>query len=99
LLKNLAQVGFNVLFCGAVRTAKTTMLTTFQLLEDKNLEGVLIESNAEIPLHKLMPDAPVMQLVCDGEALSGITKQLMRSDGDYIICGRSKGWEYVKSSC
>jgi pilus assembly protein CpaF len=90
LLKNLAQVGFNVLFCGAVRTAKTTMLTTFQLLEDKSLEGVLIESNAEIPLHKLMPDAPVMQLVCDGEALSGITKQLMRSDGDYIICGEAR---------
>jgi len=90
LLKNLARVGFNVLFCGAVRTAKTTMLTTFQLLEDKSLEGVLIESNAEIPLHKLMPGAPVMQLVCDGEALSGITKQLMRSDGDYIICGEAR---------
>lgn len=90
LLKNLAQVGFNVLFCGAVRTAKTTMLTTFQLLEDTNLEGVLIESNAEIPLHKLMPDAPVIQLVCDGETLSGITKQLMRSDGDYIICGEAR---------
>ena len=73
LLKNLAKVGFNVLFCGAVRTAKTTMLTTFQMLEDTSLEGVLIESNAEIPLHKLMPEAPVMQLVCDGEALSGIT--------------------------
>ena len=90
LLKNLSQVGFNVLFCGAVRTAKTTMLTTFQLLEDTSLEGVLIESNAEIPLHKLMPDTPVMQLVCDGEALSGITKQLMRSDGDYIICGEAR---------
>ena len=90
LLKNLAKVGFNVLFCGAVRTAKTTMLTTFQLLEDASLEGVLIESNAEIPLHKLMPEAPVMQLVCDGEALSGITKQLMRSDGDYIICGEAR---------
>jgi len=90
LLKNLAQVGFNVLFCGAVRTAKTTMLTTFQLLEDTSLEGVLIESNAEIPLHKLMPDTPVMQLVCDGDALSGITKQLMRSDGDYIICGEAR---------
>jgi len=36
-----------IAFCGAVRTAKTTMLTTFQLLEDKSLEGVLIESNAE----------------------------------------------------
>jgi pilus assembly protein CpaF len=90
MLKSLAKVGFNILFCGAVRTAKTTMLTTFQLLEDESLEGVLIESNAEIPLHELMPEAPVMQLVADGEALSGITKQLMRSDGDYIICGEAR---------
>jgi pilus assembly protein CpaF len=90
MLKSLAKVGFNVLFCGAVRTAKTTMLTTFQLLEDPNLEGVLIESNAEIPLHELMPDSPIMQLVCDGEELSGIAKKLMRSDGDYIICGEAR---------
>jgi len=90
MLKSLAKVGFNILFCGAVRTAKTTMLTTFQLLEDKDLEGVLIESNAEIPLHELMPESPIMQLVCDGEELSGITKKLMRSDGDYIICGEAR---------
>lgn len=90
MLKSLAKVGFNILFCGAVRTAKTTMLTTFQLLEDKDLEGVLIESNAEIPLHELMPKSPIMQLVCDGEELSGITKKLMRSDGDYIICGEAR---------
>jgi len=83
MLKSLAKVGFNILFCGAVRTAKTTMLTTFQLLEDPNLEGVLIESNAEIPLHELMPNSPIMQLVC-------ITKKLMRSDGDYIICGEAR---------
>jgi len=90
MLKSLAKVGFNILFCGAVRTAKTTMLTTFQLLEDPSLEGVLIESNAEIPLHELMPESPIMQLVCDGEELSGITKKLMRSDGDYIICGEAR---------
>jgi len=90
MLKSLAKVGFNILFCGAVRTAKTTMLTTFELLEDPSLEGVLIESNAEIPLHELMPEAPIMQLVADGEKLSGITKQLMRSDGDYIICGEAR---------
>ena len=90
MLKSLAKVGFNILFCGAVRTAKTTMLTTFELLEDPNLEGVLIESNAEIPLHKLMPKSPIMQLVCDGDELSSITKKLMRSDGDYIICGEAR---------
>ena len=90
MLKSLARVGFNVLFCGAVRTAKTTMLTIFEMLEDPQLEGVLIESNAEIPLHSLMPKSPIMQLIADGDELTGITKQLMRSDGDYIICGEAR---------
>jgi len=90
LLKSLARVGFNILFCGAVRTAKTTMLTIFEMLEDPELEGVLIESNAEIPLHSLMPKSPIMQLIADGDELGGITKQLMRSDGDYIICGEAR---------
>lgn len=90
MLKSLARVGFNILFCGAVRTAKTTMLTIFEMLEDPELEGVLIESNAEIPLHNLMPKAPIMQLIADGDGLGCITKQLMRSDGDYIICGEAR---------
>jgi len=90
MLLSLAKVGFNILFCGAVRTAKTTMLTIFELLENPELEGVLIETNPEIPLHELMPKAPVMQLVADGEALENITKQLMRADGDYIICGEAR---------
>ncbi len=90
LLRNLAKIGFNILFCGAVRTAKTTMLTIFEMLEDPELEGVLIETNAEIPLHSLMPRSPIMQLIADGDSLGNITKQLMRSDGDYIICGEAR---------
>jgi pilus assembly protein CpaF len=90
MFRSFAKVGFNILFSGAVRTAKTTLLTTFQLLEDPGLEGVLIESNPEIPLHELMPDAPIMQIIADGEELEGITKKLMRSDGDYIICGEAR---------
>jgi pilus assembly protein CpaF len=90
LFRSFAKVGFNVLFSGAVRTAKTTMLTTFQLLENPDLEGVLIESNPEIPIHTLMPKSPVMQIIADGEDLGGITKKLMRSDGDYIICGEAR---------
>ena len=90
LLESLAKVGFNILFCGAVRTAKTTMLTIFEMLEDPELEGVLIETNAEIPLHSLMADSPIMQLIADGDGLKNIAKQLMRSDGDYIICGEAR---------
>jgi pilus assembly protein CpaF len=90
MLESLARVGFNILFCGAVRTGKTTMLTIFEMLEDPELEGVLIETNAEIPLHRLMAHSPIMQLIADGDGLSDIAKQLMRSDGDYIICGEAR---------
>jgi len=90
LFRSFAKVGFNVIFSGAVRTAKTTMLTTFQLLENPALEGVLIESNPEIPLHSLMSKAPIMQIIADGEEINDITKKLMRSDGDYIICGEAR---------
>jgi len=90
LFRSFAKVGFNVIFSGAVRTAKTTMLTTFQLLENPALEGVLIESNPEIPLHNLMSKAPIMQIIADGEEINYITKKLMRSDGDYIICGEAR---------
>ena len=90
MLESLAKVGFNILFCGAVRTAKTTFLTIFEMLENPELEGVLVETHSEIPLHNLIPEAPIMQLVADGKALDGITKQLMRADGDYLICGEAR---------
>ena len=95
MFESLAKVGFNVLFCGAVRTAKTTMLTIFQMLEDPILEGVFIESNPEVPFHELMPDSPIMQLVVDGDDLKKLSKQLMRSDADYIICGEARDGEML----
>ena len=63
LFKAMVRIGFNVAFLGAVRTAKTTFLTTWQSYEDQSLEGVLVETDPEIPLHKLMPDAPILQRI------------------------------------
>ena len=37
MLKAMAGVGYNVAFLGAVRTAKTTFLSTWQSLEDPSL--------------------------------------------------------------
>lgn len=90
LFQSLAQVGFNVLFSGAVRTGKTTFLATWQSMEDPKLEGVLVETDPEIPMHKLLPTAPIMQLLADGEDLRGIVKNLMRSDADYLIMAESR---------
>ena len=90
LFEMMVKLGFNVAFLGAVRTSKTTFLSTWQSLEDQSLEGVMVETDPEIPLEKLMPSAPVIQLIADRERMQDITKHLMRSDGDYIIMGEAR---------
>lgn len=90
VLKGMVKVGYNILFTGAVRTGKTTFLETWQMYEDTTLEGVMIETGAEIPAHKLQPHAPIMQLIADEEELGGIIKPLMRSDADYIISAEAR---------
>jgi len=86
----MVRIGYNVVFCGSVRSAKTTFLSTWQRMEDPSLEGVMVETDPEIPLHRLMPGAPVVQLICDGERLKAISKNLLRSDADYFIIAEAR---------
>lgn len=88
--KTMARLGYNVAFLGAVRTAKSTFLSTWQTYENPELEGVMIETDPELPMEKLMPDAPIVQLIADGERLSAITKNLLRSDADYFIMAEAR---------
>jgi len=90
LFTAMARTGYNVVFCGSVRSAKTTFLSTWQRMEDPSLEGVMVETDPEIPLHRLMPGAPVVQLICDGERLKAISKNLLRSDADYFIIAEAR---------
>jgi pilus assembly protein CpaF len=90
LFKDMVQVGYNVAFCGPVRSAKTTFLSTWQSYEDSHLEGVMVETDPEIPLHKLMPEAPVVQLLADQEKLKNISKNLLRSDADYFVLAEAR---------
>ncbi len=90
LFKTMASIGFNVAFVGAVRTAKTTFLSTWQALEDPTLEGVMVETDPEIPLDRLLPGAPILQLIADGEDLKRISKNLLRSDADYFILAEAR---------
>ena len=90
LFKAMVRIGFNVVFLGAVRTAKTTFLSTWQSCEDASLEGVMVETDPEIPLHRLQPGSPVLQLIADGQELSGIAKNLLRSDADYFILAEAR---------
>ncbi|HVI42189.1 MAG TPA: hypothetical protein VM577_16170 [Anaerovoracaceae bacterium] len=90
LFKAMAKLGYNVAFTGAVRTAKTTFLSTWQSYEDRNLEGVMVETDPEIPIHTLMPEAPILQLIADNEKLKYLSKNLLRSDADYFILAEAR---------
>ncbi|WP_251617092.1 ATPase, T2SS/T4P/T4SS family [Senimuribacter intestinalis] len=85
LFYKMIEIGFNVLFSGQVRSGKTTFMQVWQKYEDPNLEGLAIATDPETPWHEIMPKAPIMQLVADGERLSSITKSLLRGDNDYIL--------------
>jgi len=85
LFKLMIKIGFNVLFVGPVRSGKTTFLQAWQRLEDPSLEGLAISTDPETDWKELMPNAPVMQLVCDGNELETVTKSILRGDNDYII--------------
>ncbi len=90
LFISMNAIGYNVAFTGAVRTAKTTFLATWQSYENQNLEGVMVETDPEIPMHKIMPDAPILQLLADDEEMQRISKNLLRSDADYFILAEAR---------
>lgn len=91
LFKSMVCAGYNVAFVGAVKTAKTTFLATWQSYEDQRLEGVQLETDPELPWHLIMPKAPILQLVPDGvDNLKKIIKPVMRADGDYIIMAEAR---------
>ncbi len=90
LFKSMVKLGYNVAFTGAVRTAKTSFLSTWQSYENPLLEGVMVETDPEIPLHKMMPDAPIVQIIADNDKLKSVTKNLLRSDSDYVIMAEAR---------
>jgi len=90
LFRTMVDIGFSIVCTGAVRTSKTTFLATWQQYENPSLEGVLLETDPEIPLHALMPSAPIVQLLADNERLKTISKNLLRSDADYFILAEAR---------
>lgn len=90
LFKSMVDIGYNIAIIGAVKTSKTTWLTTWQSYEDPKLEGVMIETDPEIPLHIIMPKAAIMQFVPREEDLPFVVKKIMRSDADYIIMAEAR---------
>ncbi|MEE0741182.1 MAG: ATPase, T2SS/T4P/T4SS family [Emergencia sp.] len=85
LFMKMIEAGFNMIFTGSVRSGKTTFMQIWQQYEDPSLEGLAIATDPETPWHLLMPEAPIMQLVADGQRLASMTKSLLRGDNDYIL--------------
>lgn len=85
LFEKMIQIGCNVLFAGPVRSGKTTFLQIWQKQERTDLEGLAVATDPETPWHKLMPSAPIMQLVADGQDLIQISRSLLRGDNDYVL--------------
>ena len=81
----MIKIGYNVIFAGPVRSGKTTFLQSWQMYEEKDLEGLVLSTDKETPWHILLPDYPIMQLVADGEELNTITKSILRGDNDYVL--------------
>ena len=73
----MIRVGFNFLIGGPVRAGKTT----FSNLAERRRPapgGLAISTDPETPWHVLMPEAPIMQIVADGEnELEALTKSLL----------------------
>ncbi|WP_206457888.1 hypothetical protein [Anaerovorax sp. IOR16] len=90
LFQLMVQCGFNVAFTGPVKSAKTTMMSIWQSHEDPKLEGLCIENDPEIPLHLMMPTAPIMQLVPAEEYMDEVIATAKRSDAQYIIIGEAR---------
>lgn len=110
LLESMTMLGYNIAITGPIRTAKTTLLACLlglpqypplegQKREDvnKSVESVLLETDPEIDMTKVSPDAPIIQIVADGERLSGkeagvggIVKSLMRSDAAILTVGEAR---------
>ena len=62
LFKTMVKLGFNVMFSGQVRAGKTSFMQCWQRYEDESLEGLAIATDPETSWHKLMPNAPIMQI-------------------------------------
>lgn len=88
--KYMIKCGFNKAYIGPVKSAKTTNMMAFQSYEDENLEELLIETDPEIPLHKIKPHAPCMQLVPDEKYMSQVIKIAKRSDAQAVNVGEAR---------
>ncbi len=86
----MVKIGYNFAITGAMKSGKTSFLATLQSLENPELEGLMLETDPEISLHKLMPEAPVVQLLAREDTIQDTVRHLLRSDADYLIMAEAR---------
>ena len=98
LFKCLSKMGVNICFTGPVESAKSTMLQSYQALENPKLEAVSIESDDETQYHVLMPTSPIIQFCPDESQENSILDRVKRSDANYIVVGESRSGKQLQTS-
>ena len=58
--------------------------------EDPELEAVFVQTDPEININSYMPTAPILSIIADGENLIALSKQILRSDADYIVMAEAR---------
>lgn len=84
-LEALVKCGVRVAFIGPPRAGKSTMLLTWQIYENPELEGILIQTDPEVRIHEVMPKAPIVPLMGKGRELFDMASEVLKSDADYFV--------------
>lgn len=90
LFESMILCGFNTLYTGPPKAGKSTLMTASQRCEDPRLEGLCIETDPEIPMHLIMPKAPIMQLVPKDSYMDEVMSTAKRSDAQYVFLGEAR---------
>ena len=94
-LEAIVKIGARIAFIGPVRSGKSTMLTTFQMYEDRSLEGLFIQTDPEIKINEIMPDAPIMSFIAEEKEISSLPAKIVRTDADYVVVAEGRdGYAY-----
>lgn len=87
LLEQMVKCRFNVNFIGAPNTGKTTLLSYYSSYEDKSLEGITIQSEAEFDSTVLSPNAPIIDFLINEENRDSTKAAILRSDLQWLTYG------------
>lgn len=87
LMEQMVKSRFNVVFIGAPNTGKTTLLSYYSSYEDKTLEGITIQTEAEFDSSELSPNAPIIDFLINDKNRDETKSAILRSDLQWLTYG------------